>query len=80
MYVKDAVVCRMREIMDSRNLNNNSLAVLVGVTPSTIYSLMDSSRRHISLNTLKIICDGLDISLCEFFNSDFFYDLDDELK
>ncbi len=45
----------------------NELANISGITPSTVYSLFDSSRRNVSITTIKILCDGLDISLGEFF-------------
>lgn len=63
-----------------RNITYNHLANLSGVTPSTVYSLLDSRRREVSLRTLKIICDGLDIELCAFFDSAEFHDLGLEIE
>ena len=80
MNVKDATVIRFKEICSQRGIAINELAVLSGVTPSTAYSMLDSSRRDISLITVKKFCDGLDISLEEFFTSEIFESLEPEIK
>lgn len=80
MTVKDAIVKRFQTICLERNIKYNELANLSGVTPSTIYSMMDNSRRDISIITIKKFCDGLDMSLCEFFSDDIFKNLEQELK
>ncbi len=80
MNVKDATVKRFKEICGQRGIAINELAVLSGVTPSTAYSMLDSSRRDISLITVKKFCDGLDISLQEFFTSEIFENLEPEIK
>ena len=80
MNVKDATVIRFKEICSQRGIAINELAVLSGVTPSTAYSMLDSSRRDISLITVKKFCDGLDISLQEFFTSEIFENLEPEIK
>ncbi len=68
MYkAKDAVVQRFKAICRARGMTPNELANISGITPSTVYSLFDSSRRNVSITTIKILCDGLDISLGEFF-------------
>lgn len=79
MSVKDAVVGRFMEICRERNIRINELANLSGVTPSTAYSMMDSNRRDISIITIKKFCDGLDISLGEFFSSPIFDNLEQEI-
>lgn len=58
----------------------NELAVRSGVTPSTVYSMMDPRRRDVSIVTIKLLCDGLEISLEEFFSGPEFEKLDQELK
>lgn len=79
MGIKDAVVLRFQEILDNRGLKKNELAVLSGVTPSTVYSLMNPERRDISIITIKKLCDGLDITLADFFASDIFNSLEQEI-
>ena len=80
MHVKDATVLRFREIMDQRGICPNELANMAGVTPSTVYSMLDEKRRELSINTIKKLCDGLEISLSEFFTADLFSDLEQEIK
>ena len=80
MNVKDAVSVRFQELCSQRNIKINQLAYRSGVTPSTAYSMMDSSRRDISIVTIKKFCDGLDISLGEFFSAEVFMRLEQEIK
>ena len=80
MGVKEAVVARFREILDQRNMRPNELAYRSGVTPSTVYSMLDGRRREVTINLIKKLCDGLDISLTEFFDTDYFRELEQEIK
>ena len=74
MYIKEAVIMCFQELCKDRNIKNNELATISGVTPSTVYSMMDSRRKDLSVITVKKLCDGLDISIKDFFNSDLFSD------
>lgn len=78
--VKRAVVQRFKEICNERNIKPNELANLSGVTPSTVYSLFNEERKNVSITTIKILCDGLDITLGQFFGADLFDDLDQEIE
>lgn len=80
MYIKDAVVKRLQNICNEKNINYNELAVRAGITPSTVYSLMDSRRRDVSVSTLKKLCDGLDMTITEFFEDDMFTIIEQEIK
>ena len=80
MDVKDMVVKRFNELCLERNIKINELANISGVTPSTAYSMMDNSRRDVSIKTIKKFCDGLDITLGEFFNTEEFNNLEQEIK
>ena len=80
MNVKDTVAIRFQQLCKERNIKINELAVLSGVTPSTAYSMMDSSRRDVSIVTIKKFCDGLDITLGEFFTTADFDNLEQEIK
>lgn len=80
MSVKDAVAKRFCELCDERNIKINELANISGVTPSTAYSMMDKNRRDISIITIKKFCDGLDITLGEFFSTADFDNLEQEIK
>lgn len=80
MNVKDAVVQRFKDLCNERKIKINELANISGVTPSTAYSMMDDSRRDISIITIKKFCDGLDITLGEFFSTPEFDGLEQEIK
>lgn len=80
MGVKDAVADRVRELCVQRGMAYNALAVQAGVTPSTVYSLLDETRRDVSVVTVKKLCDGLNITLGEFFSTPAFDALEQEIR
>ena len=80
MDIKDVIVKRFMELCAERKIKINELANLSGVTPSTAYSMMDKSRRDISIRTVKKFCDGLEITLGEFFSTEDFDNLEQEIK
>ena len=80
MLVKDAIVLRFEELCRERKITYNELATCAGVTPSTVYSMMDRHRRDLSVITVKKLCDGLDISLGDFFSHPLFDALDQEIR
>ncbi len=80
MDIKDAIVERFMELCVEKGIKINELATLSGVTPSTAYSMMDKSRRDISIRTIKKFCDGLEITLGEFFSTCEFDNLEQEIK
>lgn len=80
MSVKDVVADRFKQLCDERKIKINELANISGVTPSTAYSMMDESRRDISITTIKKFCDGLEITLGEFFSAPEFDNLDQEIR
>ena len=80
MSVKDAVASRFSELCKKQGIKANELANLSGVTPSTVYSMLDSRRRDVSIVTIKKLCDGLEITLGEFFSTDDFDRLDQEIR
>ena len=80
MKIKEAVVCRVRQLCKEKGMNPNTLAVSAGVTPSTVYSMLDRNRKDLSIITLKKIIDGLDVSLGEFFSTPEFDSLEQEIE
>ncbi len=79
MNVKDVVAKRFQNICEERKIKLNTLANLSGVTPSTAYSMVNKNRHDISIITIKKFCDGLDISLGEFFSVPEFENLEQEI-
>jgi len=80
MNVKEAVVARFMEIMQERRIKANELANLSGVTPSSVYSMLDPHRREVTVNLVKKLCDGLDIPLGLFFSAPIFDELEQEIR
>ena len=80
MSVKDAAVIRFQEIMRERKMTPNELANVSGVTPSTVYSMLDRKRKELSINVIKKLCDGLNMPLSEFFSARIFDELEQEIQ
>ena len=80
MSIKDIVVKRLIDLCKNKDITLNKLSNLSGVTPSTIYSVVDKHRREIGITTIKKLCDGLDITITDFFNTDDFRNLDQEIQ
>ena len=80
MNTKEAVAKRILELCEERNIAINALAMMSGVSPSTVYSMLNEKSQNPGVVSLKKICDGLDISVREFFDCDLFDDLEQEIK
>lgn len=80
MTVKEAVVARFEQIMQERHMNPNELANRAGVTPSSVYSMLDARRKEVSVNLVKKLCDGLDMPLGAFFSAPLFDELEQEIQ
>lgn len=79
MRMKEAIVKRFQQLSQERNIKYNELANLSGVTPSTVYSMMDERRKDVSAVTVKKLCDGLGISVRAFYDSPIFESLEQEI-
>ena len=80
MYAKEAVAKRILQLCEERDFAVNALANLCGVSPSTVYSMLNNKSKNPGVVSIKKICDGLDISLRQFFDCDLFNDLEQEIK
>ena len=80
MGVKQAVGGRFLGGCRQRKIKPTELANQDGVTPSTVYSMLDERRKDMSIVTIKKLCDGLEITLGEFFSTAEFDALEQELK
>lgn len=80
MKVKEAVAIRFEQICSERTTASNELANISGIMPSTVYSMLDKSRKDITITIIKKLCDGLGITLAEFFDDNLFNRLDQELE
>ena len=80
MNTKEAVAQRILDLCVERNIAINALALISGVSPSTIYSMLNEKSQNPGIVSIKKLCDGLDISVKEFFNSPLFEDLEQEIQ
>ncbi len=80
MGIKNAIVKRLKNICKEKDIKYNSLATNSGITPSTVYSIFDESRKDIGIIVLKKLCDGLDMTITEFFDDDIFRNIEQEVK
>ncbi len=80
MNTKEAVAKRILELCEQRNLAVNALASISGISPSTVYSMLNEKSQNPGIVSIKKLCDGLEISIREFFDSDLFDGLEQEIK
>ncbi len=79
MNTKEAVAKRILQLCEQRKIAINALANISGVAPSTIYSMLNDKSNNPGIVSIKKLCDGLNISLREFFDSDVFDDIEQEI-
>lgn len=80
MNIYDFVVKRIYELCEERNITPNALSYLAGISQSTVKSILNGESKNSGIVTLKKICDGLDITIVEFFDTKDIYDLEQEIK
>ena len=80
MTAKEAVAKRILQLCDERNIAVNTLANISGVSPSTVYSMLNEKSQNPGVVSLQKLCDGLDITLRQFFDSELFDNLEQEIK
>lgn len=80
MNAKRAVSERITALCRENNLAVNALANQAGVPPSTIYSMLNEKSQNPGVVSLQKICDGLGITLREFFDDDIFDNIEQEIK
>jgi len=80
MNAKTAVARRIHALCLERNIAINALANQCGMAPSTIYSMLNTRSNNPGIVSIQKICDGLEISIREFFNAPLFENLEPEIK
>ncbi len=80
MNTKNAVANRIIQLCNQKNIAINALANISGISPSTLYSVLNEKSQNPGIVTIKKLCDGLEISLREFFDDDIFDDIEQEIK
>lgn len=75
-----AIQRRIRELCADRNITINKLSTICGITQSTLNNIFSRSNTKPTVSTIKKICDGLDMTLSEFFDTEYFNSLEQEIK
>jgi len=74
-----AVKGRILTLCEQKHMTINQLANESGVAPSTVKNILYGKSKNPGIVTIKMLCDGLGISLTDFFNSDIFSSLEQEM-
>lgn len=80
MTLTEAIRQRILELCEERGITLNRLSLICGITQSTINNIFTRSNNSPTISTIKKICDGLDMTLSEFFHTDYFDTLEQEIK
>ena len=80
MDTRSAVANRIESLCKERGITINALSYLAGVANSTIKGIFYMKSKNPGIVTIKKICDGLDISLTEFFDTETFRNLEQEIR
>ena len=80
MTVGEAVRKRILQLCDERDISINKLSSLSGVTQSTVNNIVSGRNNSATVSTVKKLCDDLGITIEEFFHSDIFAGLEQEIQ
>lgn len=79
MNISEAVVKRIFQLCGERDITVNALSNMAGVTQSTVSDIVNGTTYNAGIATLKKLCDGLEITIREFFDCELFDDLEQEV-
>ena len=80
MTIGEAVRQRIVELCQERNISFNKLSSMSGVTQSTVNNIVSGRNNSATISTIKKLCDGLGITIQEFFASNLFANLEQEIE
>ncbi|MDR1600262.1 MAG: helix-turn-helix domain-containing protein [Oscillospiraceae bacterium] len=80
MDISHAIITRLNELCAAKRVTVNGLCIRSGVTQSTVHDIMASKTHSPGIATIKKLCDGLDVTMRDFFNNSLFDDLDQEIQ
>ncbi len=75
-----AVKNRLLQLLGEKNMSIHKLAMESAVAPSTIKNILYGKSTNPGIVTIKMLCDGFEISLADFFNTPDFSVLEQEIK
>ena len=80
MNIGEAVKLRILELCAEHKITVNKLSTLCGITQSTLNNIVSGRNNSTTVSTVKKICDGLEITILDFFTSPLFENLEQEIK
>lgn len=80
MRIGEAVRQRIVTLCQQQNISINKLSDISGVTQSTVNNIVSGRNRSATISTIKKLCDGFGITIQDFFDSELFHDLEQEVK
>lgn len=80
MNIGEAVKERILELCRERDITVNRLSTMSGITQSTVNNIVSGRNNSTTISTIKKLCDGLGITIEEFFHSEMFRNLEQEIK
>ena len=80
MNTREAVAKRILELCNEKGWTPNGLSYIAGVPQATIKSILNGESKNPGIVTIKKICDGFEITLKEFFDTEYLEKLEQELR
>ena len=80
LNVGEAVKARILQLCRERDISVNKLSSMSGVTQSTVNNIVSGRNNSATVSTIKKLCDGLGITIEEFFSDELFRGLEQEIK
>ena len=80
MNLSEAIKNRILNYCKLKSITVNKLSTISGVTQSTVNNIVSGRNRSTTISTIKKLCDGLEITLGEFFSTEEFDNLEQEIK
>ena len=75
-----AVPDRLLQLCGQKNMSLHRLATESAVPPSTVKNILYGKSTNPGIVTIKMLCDGLGISLVDFFDTPTFRSLEQEIQ
>ena len=79
MNIGEACRIRIQELCAERSITLNKLAIISGITQSTLNNIISGRNKSTTISTIKKICDGLEISVIDFFTAEIFENLEQKI-
>ena len=80
MKVGEAVRRRIRDLCAERGITLNKLSTISGITQSTLNNIVSGRNNSATVATIQKICNGLGLTLVDFFQNELFSQLDQEIE